>query len=92
MAHYVDALTKKWISNIVDSREFLRHWGSYILLIVGTNIALEMLVIPLVQFLIAFIKVNWRKTNARTNAKSSNNAPNTAGCLVNIVNRFVFET
>ncbi len=37
------------------SREFLRHWGSYILLIVGTNIALEMLVIPLVQFLIAFI-------------------------------------
>lgn len=37
------------------SREFLRHWGSYILLIVGTNIALEMIVIPCVQFLIAFI-------------------------------------
>lgn len=37
------------------SREFLRHWGSYILLIVGTNIVLEMLVIPIVQFLVAFI-------------------------------------
>ena len=37
------------------SREFLRHWGSYILLIVGTNIVLEMLVIPCVQFSIAFI-------------------------------------
>lgn len=37
------------------SREFLRHWGSYILLIVGTNIVLEMLVIPCVQFLVAFI-------------------------------------
>lgn len=37
------------------SREFLRHWGSYILLIVGTNIVLEMVVIPCVQFLIAFI-------------------------------------
>ncbi|MGO3779323.1 MAG: glycerophosphoryl diester phosphodiesterase membrane domain-containing protein [Enterococcus viikkiensis] len=37
------------------SREFLRHWGSYILLIVGTNIVLEMLVIPVVQFLVAFI-------------------------------------
>lgn len=37
------------------SREFLRHWGSYILLIVGTNIVLEMLVIPLFQFLTAFI-------------------------------------
>ena len=24
------------------SREFIRHWGSYILLIVGTNIVLEM--------------------------------------------------
>lgn len=37
------------------SKEFLRHWGSYILLIVGTNIVLEMLVIPCVQFLVAFI-------------------------------------
>ena len=37
------------------SREFLRHWGSYILLIVGTNIVLEMLAIPLFQFLTAFI-------------------------------------
>ncbi|MGM0165190.1 glycerophosphoryl diester phosphodiesterase [Enterococcus sp. AZ135] len=37
------------------SREFLRHWGSYILMIVGTNIVLEMLVIPCVQFLVAFI-------------------------------------
>ncbi|MBO0451610.1 glycerophosphoryl diester phosphodiesterase membrane domain-containing protein [Candidatus Enterococcus murrayae] len=37
------------------SREFLRHWGSYILLIIGTNIVLEMLVIPSVQFSIAFI-------------------------------------
>jgi len=37
------------------SREFLRHWGSYILLIVGTNIVLELLVIPSVQFLVAFI-------------------------------------
>lgn len=37
------------------SKEFLRHWGSYILLIVGTNIVLEMVVIPGVQFLVAFI-------------------------------------
>lgn len=37
------------------SREFLRHWGSYILLIVGTNIVLEIIVIPIFQFLTAFI-------------------------------------
>lgn len=37
------------------SREFLRHWGSYILLIVGTNLVLEQLVIPCFQFLTAFI-------------------------------------
>ncbi|MGO3115630.1 glycerophosphoryl diester phosphodiesterase membrane domain-containing protein [Enterococcus pseudoavium] len=37
------------------SREFIRHWGSYILLIVGTNIVLEMCVIPICQFLISFI-------------------------------------
>lgn len=37
------------------SREFIRHWGSYILLIVGTNIVLEMCVIPVCQFLISFI-------------------------------------
>lgn len=37
------------------SREFLRHWGSYVLLILTTNLVLEYAVIPLFQFTASFI-------------------------------------
>lgn len=37
------------------SKEFLRHWGSYTLLIIGTNLALTYLAIPIFQYLTAEI-------------------------------------